>query len=61
MHGKTRIVLTKQLFSFMQFYEKGDQLMPGKKGISLNVEQFKTLREGILSGLINKEIEDLKK
>ena len=44
-----------------QFYEKNDQLLPGKKGISLTLEQYQALRDLILDGAIDKEIEELEK
>ena len=44
-----------------QFYEKNDQMLPGKKGISLTVAQYEALKEAVQNGSIDKEIEALKK
>lgn len=44
-----------------QYYEKNDKMLPGKKGISLTVSQFKALKEAIESGAIDKEIQALEK
>ena len=37
-------------------YEKNGKVLPGKKGISLNLEQYETLRDLIKDGHIEKEV-----
>ena len=49
-HGKTRI-------DIREFYLKDDEWLPGKKGISLDVEQWKKLRE--IMPIIDEGIEEL--
>merc|ERR1719148_189983 len=47
------------LIDVREFYEKGDKMMPGKKGISLTLEQYKALRESIIDGSIDEAIKNL--
>jgi hypothetical protein len=36
-------------------------MLPGKKGISLNLEQFETIRDLIKNGHLEKEVDTLEK
>jgi len=42
-------------------YEKDGKILPGKKGISMNVEQFETLRDLFKNGSLQREVEALQK
>lgn len=48
-----------QLIRLLQFYEKDGKVLPGKKGISLNLEQYEALRDLFLGGQVEQEITNL--
>ena len=50
---------TPILYTYNQFYEKDGKTLPGKKGISLSLEQYKALRAVIKDGSLDAQIEDL--
>ena len=49
------------LVDIREFYEKNDSYLPGKKGISLTLEQYEALKAAILDGSVDKQINELKK
>mmetsp|Transcript_28933 Transcript_28933/g.32506 ORF Transcript_28933/g.32506 Transcript_28933/m.32506 type:complete len:127 (+) Transcript_28933:1-381(+) len=51
----------KVLVDIREVYEKDGKILPGKKGISMNVEQFETLRDLFKNGSLQREVEALQK
>lgn len=47
------------LVDIREFYEKNDEMLPGKKGISLTLEQYEALKEAILDGSVDKQIKEM--
>lgn len=48
------------LVDIREMYEKDGKILPGKKGISLNLEQFETLSDLIKDGHLEKEVNAIK-
>lgn len=64
--GKSKRVTVRQwktavLVDIREFYQKGGEELPGKKGISLTLEQYKELRKHIMDGSLDKQVEKLEK
>mmetsp|Transcript_32465 Transcript_32465/g.38804 ORF Transcript_32465/g.38804 Transcript_32465/m.38804 type:complete len:113 (-) Transcript_32465:169-507(-) len=47
------------LIDIREFYEKGEKMLPGKKGISLTLDQYKAVRESMVDGTIDAAIKNL--
>ena len=56
------LLITPLIFPLVfKVYEKDGKILPGKKGISLTLEQYRALRKAMVDGAIDGEIESLQK
>lgn len=54
------IIKFRQVLSLdSQYYEKDEKMLPGKKGISLSIQQYEALKKAITSGVIDQAIREL--
>lgn len=51
----------KTYVDIREVYEKDGKILPGKKGISMNVEQFEKLRDLFKDGSLQREVDALEK
>ncbi|OEU15516.1 PC4-domain-containing protein [Fragilariopsis cylindrus CCMP1102] len=51
----------KTYVDIREVYEKDGKILPGKKGISMSVEQFETLRDLFKDGSLQREVDALEK
>mmetsp|Transcript_31811 Transcript_31811/g.49338 ORF Transcript_31811/g.49338 Transcript_31811/m.49338 type:complete len:111 (-) Transcript_31811:362-694(-) len=63
LSSKKRVTIREfkgnKLVDIREVYEKGGKMLPGKKGISLTIDQYEAFKDLVVGGHIDKAIEEM--